>query len=85
MNGTNNKKMEKQLAKELKTKNGVSLKKKPKIRKNLYDRVFRAFIVEESSKVAQTKAKLKSQGFFIVGTSEPIGRFRKIWFARFAL
>ncbi len=55
MNGTNNKKMDKQITKELKPGNGVSLKKKPKIRKKLYDRVLRAFIVEESSKVAHEK------------------------------
>lgn len=33
-------------------------------------------------RVAQTKAKLRSKGFFIVGTSEPGGRTRKIWFIR---
>ena len=32
--------------------------------------------------VAKTKAALKSKGFVIIGTSEPNGRFRKIWFIR---
>ncbi len=32
--------------------------------------------------VAKTKATLRSKGFIIIGTSEPNGNFRKIWFIR---
>ena len=32
--------------------------------------------------VAKTKAALRSKGFVIIGTSEPNGRFRKIWYIR---
>ena len=33
-----------------------------------------------ASKVAVTKAKLRASGMMIVGTSEPNGSSRKIWF-----
>ncbi len=32
--------------------------------------------------VAKTKATLKSKGFIIIGTGEPNGNFRKVWFIR---
>lgn len=32
--------------------------------------------------VAKVKLKLRSKGFVIIGTSEPNGKFRKIWFIR---
>jgi len=35
-----------------------------------------------ADKVATTKARLRNKGFFIVGTSEPGTRSRKIWFIR---
>lgn len=42
-------------------------------------------VVVKTEDVAKTKAALKSKGFFIVGTSEPNGRTRKIWFSRSSL
>jgi hypothetical protein len=33
-----------------------------------------------AERVAVTKAKLRASGMMIVGTSEPVGRTRKIWF-----
>lgn len=35
-----------------------------------------------SENVAKTKATLRARGFVIIGTSEPHGSFRKIWFIR---
>lgn len=35
-----------------------------------------------SSQVESTKRRLRNSGFMIIGTSEPIGRFRKVWFIR---
>ena len=32
--------------------------------------------------VAKTKATLKKKGFFVIGTSEPNGKTRKVWFIR---
>ncbi len=32
--------------------------------------------------IAETKATLKSKGFIIIGTSEPNGKRRKVWFIR---
>ncbi len=42
--------------------------------------VFEREILVPSEKVSVTKKRLRSRGFVIVGTSEPIGRNRKIWF-----
>jgi len=39
-------------------------------------------ITVPSSKVEITKRKLREGGFQIIGTSEPNGRNRKIWFIR---
>ncbi len=36
----------------------------------------------KTKNVSQVKSRLKDKGFFIVGTSEPNGNFRKIWFIR---
>ena len=32
--------------------------------------------------VAKTKATLRKKGFFVIGTSEPNGKTRKVWFIR---
>lgn len=32
--------------------------------------------------IAKTKATLRSKGFFVIGTSEPNGKRRKVWFIR---
>ena len=32
--------------------------------------------------IAKTKATLKKKGFFVIGTSEPNGKTRKVWFIR---
>jgi len=39
-------------------------------------------VVVKNENVSLTKAKLKSKGFVIIGTSEPFGKTRKIWFIR---
>lgn len=44
--------------------------------------LFEREIVVPSEKVSITKKKLRDKGFVIVGTSEPFGRTRKIWFVR---
>ena len=32
--------------------------------------------------VSKTKATLRKKGFFVIGTSEPNGKTRKVWFIR---
>ena len=44
--------------------------------------VFEKEIVVQSSRVEETKRKLRSKGFRIIGTSEPGRKTRKIWFIR---
>ena len=39
-------------------------------------------VVVKTKKVTETKRKLKSKGFIIIGSSEPNGKTRKIWFIR---
>ncbi len=39
-------------------------------------------IVVKNEDVSMTKQRLKSKGFMIIGTSEPNGNTRKIWFIR---
>ena len=39
-------------------------------------------VIVPTSKVASTKINLKNKGFIIIGTSEPSGKTRKIWFIR---
>lgn len=41
---------------------------------------FEREITVRAEEVTNTKARLRNAGFMIVGTSEPIGRTRKIWF-----
>lgn len=36
----------------------------------------------KTENLAKTKATLKNKGFVIIGTSEPNGRSRKVWFIR---
>ena len=36
----------------------------------------------KTENVAKTKATLKKKGFFVIGTSEPNGKTRKVWFIR---
>ncbi|KKN08056.1 hypothetical protein LCGC14_1060550 [marine sediment metagenome] len=42
--------------------------------------LFEREIVVPSEKVGAMKKRLRDKGFVIVGTSESIGRNRKIWF-----
>ena len=44
--------------------------------------IFEREVIVASPKVDETKRKLKGKGFMIVGTSEPNGKTRKIWFIR---
>jgi len=44
--------------------------------------VFEREITVRAEEVSRTKQRLRSAGFMIIGTSEPIGRSRKIWFIR---
>ena len=32
--------------------------------------------------ISKTKATLRKKGFFVIGTSEPNGKTRKVWFIR---
>ncbi len=43
---------------------------------------FEREITVRAEEVSRTKQRLRSSGFMIIGTSEPIGRSRKIWFIR---
>lgn len=52
------------------------LKKSTKATCGLFERE----IVIPSKKVSVTKKRLRDKGFVIVGTSEPLGKTRKIWF-----
>ena len=44
--------------------------------------MFEREVVVASAKVDETKKRLRDKGFMIVGTSEPGGKTRKIWFVR---
>jgi len=41
---------------------------------------FEREVTVSAEKVNDTKARLRNKGFVIIGTSEPIGMSRKIWF-----
>ena len=44
--------------------------------------MFEREVVVASANVEETKKRLRSKGFIIVGTSELGGKTRKIWFVR---
>jgi len=39
-------------------------------------------VVVRNERVSETKRKLRAKGFIIIGTSEPNGKTRKVWFIR---
>ncbi len=39
-------------------------------------------ITLKTENVAKTKATLKKKGYMVIGTSEPNGKTRKVWFIR---
>ena len=42
--------------------------------------LFEREVIVSSEKVSDAKKRLRDRGFIIIGTSEPIGRNKKIWF-----